>query len=141
MLQDAALFILSHSGLPWIHGENFFVGSLPVKNILGAPVPDRAMVILARTPAALVGDLPDYRDKPIQVWNRNTEYSEAQEDAEQIFSILHGATGWHLPAFISGKNYYAWTIDAIGDPAPIFNPDEKRLFEFSTNYLFRVSIP
>lgn len=141
MLQDVALFILSQSGLPWIHGENFFVGSLPILNTLGLPTPERVMVILGRTPAALVGELPDYRAKPIQVWNRNKTYEDTQEDAEQIFAFLHGASGWHLPAFHSGSIYYAWTIDAVGDPAPIFNPDEKRLFEFSTNYLFRASIP
>jgi hypothetical protein len=141
MLQDVALFILSHSGLPWIHGENFFVGALPVKNVLGSPTPERTMVILGRVPAALVGELPDFRAKPIQVWNRNNTYLDAQADAEQIFAILHGASGWSLPAFVSGANYYAWTIDAVGDPAPLFNPDEKRLFEFSTNYLFRASIP
>jgi len=141
MLQDAALFILSQTGLPWIHGENFFVGALPIKNILGIPTPERVMVILGRVPAALVGELPDFRAKPIQVWNRNTTYLTAQADAEQIFSVLHGASGHHLPYFHSGSLYYVWTIDAIGDPAPIFNPDEKRLFEFSTNYLFRASIP
>jgi len=144
MIIEIAKFILAMIGTggPWILGDNYFVGAVPPKShVTGLKLADRIACILERSPADLVGDLPDFRAKHIQVWNRNIDYLSAREDAEQIFGVLHGATGWDLPIEISGVQYYAWTIDAISDPAPIYNPDDIRRFEFSTNFVFRVSLP
>jgi hypothetical protein len=141
MIKDIALFILSHSGLPWTLDEDFFVGHLPARNKNGDLVENmkRVMVILERVPGAVIGDLPDRCDKAIQVWNRAGSYFVAAEDAEQIFAILHGATGWDMvPPVGSAPEYYAMTIDAVASPAPIAAPNEKGLFEFSTNYVFRI---
>lgn len=138
MLKAIAAFILSHSGLPWALGENFFAGYMPVKNTLDAPVPERVMVLLERVPAAVDGYLPDYAAKAVQIWNRAREYFAARDDAQQVYELLHGASGWDLPEIDSGEAFYAMTIDAIGTPAPIANPNENGLFEFSTNYIFRI---
>jgi hypothetical protein len=112
-----------------------------MRNALGAEVSARVCVILERTPAVVDGQLPDYLEKPFQVWNRNKTYFSAREDAQQIYECLHGFTGWDLPVIVSGYAYHAWIIDAIADPAPLMNPNEQKLFEFSTNYVFKASIP
>lgn len=140
MIKDIALFILSESGSPWTLGANFFVGHLPLKTASGGIVPTRCAVILERVPSAVVGDLPDRADKMIQVWNRSKSYTEASDDARDIFALLHGATGIDLPDSSggSGSSFLAMTIDAVGSPVPIANPGEDGLFEFSANYLFRI---
>jgi hypothetical protein len=66
---------------------------------------------------------------------------EARDDAWDIFFCLHGAAGWDLPIFVASLKYYAQVIDALGAPAPLLNPSGKGLFEFSTNYLFRLENP
>lgn len=142
MIKEIAAFVLGHPGLPWTLGTNFFIGHLPMKNATDDDAPERVMAFLERVPAGVIGDLPDYADKRIQVWNRSHSYFTARDDAEQIFAILHGATGWDMTAVASpDPGYYAWVIDADGSPAPIANPNVKGLFEFSTNYTFRISTP
>jgi hypothetical protein len=138
IIQDIARFILGHSGLVWTLGVDFFAGYLPIKDMNDAEIGPRVMVILERTPGAVEGYLPDRVDKAIQVWNRSDTYFGAAEDAREIYEILHGASGWHLPAEESPRAYYAMTIDAIADPAPIAAPNARGLFEFSTNYIFRI---
>jgi hypothetical protein len=140
MLKEICDFILSHaaSGEGFILGDNFFAGHLPMKNQAGAEVPVRAMVILETAGSAVIGDLPDYVDKAIQVWNRNDNYFEARQDAQAIFDVLHGFTGHVLLGISSHIAYYALVIDAMATPFPIANPDEKGAFQFSANYLFRI---
>jgi len=139
MLKEICQFILDHcaTSLHFVLGENFFAGHLPMKNMLGAEVPTRVMVILERVPSAVNGQLPDYVDKVIQIWNRNDNYFEARQDAQDIYDCLHGFTG-HVLMISSVDQYYALVIDAMATPAPIANPNEKGEFEFSTNYLFRI---
>jgi len=141
MIKEIAAWILNHPGLPWTLDVNFFVGQLPMKNINEDSAPVRVMAVLERVPSPVVGDLPDYADKRIQIWNRNVSYFQAKEDADQVFAILHGATGWVLPVVVSPSDFYAWTIDADATPAPIANPNIKGYYEFSTNYLARISSP
>jgi len=141
MLKNICAFILSHSGLPWILGINFFSGHLPQKDRKGNILDERVMVILERTPGGTDGYLPDYMDKMIQVWNRARTYDEAAADAMEIYWILHGSTGWDLGGLVSGDNPYLLICDAMGTPAPINNPGEKGLYEFSTNYLMRIENP
>jgi hypothetical protein len=143
MIKEIAEFILAHCGsaLGFTFGVDYFAGHLPDKNILGLTSPNRVCVVLDRVPAGVIGDLPDRLDAHIQVWNRASTYFEARDDAWEIFECLHGETGWALPVLVSGKNYYAMIIDAEAAPAPIANPNAKGLFEFSTNYLFRLENP
>lgn len=139
MINAIGKWIVGHSGLPWILGENFFIGYLPLRTETFVKVPERVMVALERTPAAVSGYLPDFATKAVQIWNRARTYQEAKQDAEEIYQLLHGAAGWELPAYESGgPDFYAMVIDAIGTPAPIANPNENGLFEFSTNYVFQI---
>lgn len=138
MLKEICEHILSHSGITWVLGEDFFAGHLPIKNKNDVIVPDRCMAILENTPAALVPDLPDRADKAIQVWNRAATYFTARGDAQEIFDILHGAVQWDLPASSGEPEYTAMVIKAVGTPAPVENPDSKGRYVFSTNYIFMI---
>lgn len=142
-LGDFLLDYALPSGHPWVKGENFFFGYLPEKTLIsGSIVPARVVVLLERVPAATIGEYPDARYQPIQIWNRAIDYQTAKADAESFFQILHGAKGQDLPIRDSSETpWYAWVIDAIGGPAPIAAPNDQNLFEFSSNYVIKASKP
>jgi hypothetical protein len=137
LLKHIAQWIEDNSA--WQIGKDLFVGHLPLELVGGGKPPDRCVVLLQNTPGAVVGDLPDRVDKPIQVWNRAENYSDAEDDAIGIFDLIHGTAGWNLPTWPAElTEYLAMVIDAVGSPAPIENPGEKGLFVFSTNYIWRI---
>jgi hypothetical protein len=138
VLQDIANWILAQSGITWQLDVDFFYGALPIKDKNGDDVPERSMVLLERTPGAVEGLLPDRVDKAVQVWNRARDYADAAADAEEIYLLLHGEGGFALPPEESGFAWYVMTVDALGSPAPIANPNPRGLVEFSTNYIFRI---
>lgn len=135
-LQEIAQWIEDHSS--WIIGIDLFVGHLPLRREDGTEPPDRCVIILENTPGALVPELPDRIDKPIQFWNRAKDYFVARDDAMGLSELIHGTSGWNLPVLISGELYLAMTVDIIGPPAPIANPDEKENYIFSTNSIWRI---
>lgn len=138
VLQDIANWILSESGITWQLDVDFFVGQLPIKNINGDDVPERCMALLERVPGPVEGQLPDRMDKMVQVWNRARDYVDAADDALEIFELLHGEGGFELPQEDSAYAWFVMTVDALGTPAPIANPNPRGLVEFSTNYIFRI---
>lgn len=142
MIKEIAQYILTKSEMAdFTLGENFFTGHLPLKNINNVEPPERSVVLMERTPSAVVPDLPDRVDKSIQVWNRGASYFEAHADAHLIFQILHGSVQWDLPIVVSGVEYTAMIINAVAAPAVMFNPDDRSKFVFSTNYIFMIMEP
>jgi hypothetical protein len=135
MLQEFAQWLENETA--WVIGTTLFVGHLPLKTTAGGPVPERYVLLLENTPAGVVGDLPDYLDKEIQVMNVARSYFTARADAVAIFNRLHGRTNLTLPVLTSGEEYLVMVADAVASPAPIINPDEKGIFRFSTNYILR----
>ncbi|GAF74590.1 unnamed protein product [marine sediment metagenome] len=123
-------------GPPWVMDANMFPGFLPQKMSTGALTPHRCLVVLQNTPAVVWGHQPDMEDKPIQLWNRSKGYWEAEQDAQDLFDMIHGFCGANMQIG-AGTQYLAMTIEAMGSPAPIENPG-PRGFVFSTNYMFRV---
>lgn len=118
-----------------------FVGYLPLET-LGVAVPRRCVVLLENVPADVDGQLPDYADKYIQIWNRAGDFWEARADAYALYELLHGATGITLPPVDSGEPVrLALVVDARGQPAPIAQPDSRGDFIFSANYVFRIESP
>ena len=146
MIKQMSTLVLNRVGTVqsyWIRDVNCFVGHIPIENINGVKVEsmDRICAFLFNTPAATVGDLPDRADQELQIWNRHLSWHNAREDAMVFFEVLHGGSQWDLPVIESGDNYNSMIIDAVGTPAPIENPDPKRRYVFSCNYLFRVCNP
>ena len=122
----------------WVIGATMFVGHLPLKTEAGTVPPKRCQTILENTPAALEGQLPDRKDKMIQIRSRSKKYTQAKADADALFGLMHGTHGWNLPELIPGNKYLAMTVDAMGSPAPVENPSEDGHFVFSTNYLWKI---
>jgi len=142
MIREISQFVEDMTHGYFTIGVNLFVGYLPLEDRSGGPVPDKLAVLLENAGAEVIGQLPDYAGKMIQVWNRAHDFWEAREDAYVIYDVLHGAAGWKLPTLVSGsKVYLAMTIDARSEPAPISNPDAQGYFVFSTNYIFRIESP
>ena len=75
----------------------------------------------------------------MQIWNAAPSYMAARADAYLIYKFLHGQAGWALPVLTSGEAWKANVITAVASPAPILNPDDKKVFNFSTNYIFRIT--
>jgi len=135
MLKEIAKFIEDKTASLTI-GTNLFEGH----RLQDAP--DRCTCILETGGGGLDFDLTDRVDKMIQVLSRGKTYFTARTDAWEVFDALHtGAYGMSghtlahvLPAL---QDYEAMTIEAISDPQYI-GQDEKRRYEFSTNYLFKI---
>jgi len=95
-------------------------------------------VVLESAGGGLHFDLPDRIDKMIQIISRAKTYFEARDDAREIFNVLHGTAGWTLSAVAPAvQDYEAMVIEALADPQYI-GQDDKRRYEFSTNYIFRI---
>lgn len=132
-------------GPPWVLKTNMFAGALPQENAAGTFPPHRCLVVLQNTPAAVWGHQVDMEDKPIQLWNRAKGYWQADDDAQELFDVIHGYCGATMqrvttPAASATTKYLAMTIEATGSPAPVENPG-PRGFAFSCNYMFRMEEP
>ena len=157
MIKEISQFIEDLAlGPPWVIGVNLFVGHVMVKNVDGDETPQRYLAVLENaggallenvggvvtaTPPSTSGDasyFPRYVEKAIQLLNRDFDYDVARADAQALFDALHQTAGWNLPIVDAGPQYLAIVIDAQSDPAPLENPEEKGLFTFSTNYIWKI---
>jgi hypothetical protein len=141
MIVEIAHFIANN--VPgFVIGTNAFIGHLPLKTKAGTPPPQRYWLVLENTPAGVIGDWPDYQEKEVQIWNAAPTYMTARGDAYAVYNFLHetaSKSSWPLPILTSGEAYLANSIAASASPAPILNPDDKLVFNFSTNYIFRIT--
>lgn len=135
MLKEIAKFIEDKTAT-FVIGTNLFEGH----RLQDAP--DRCTCILETGGSSLDFDLTDKIDKMIQVLSRSKTYFTARADAWEVFNALHtgtyGMAGHTLAAVAPAiQDYEAMVIEAISDPQYI-GQDEKRRYEFSCNYLFRI---
>jgi len=128
---------------------NLFAGHIPIENIAGTKVPSgltnqRYVAVLENAGGAVDNQQPDMIEKAIQIYNQADSYFQAREDAMNIYTLLHqdvntyGAAGIDLPVVAGGPNWLAMVIDAVSVPAPIQNPDAKKNYVFSCNFIFRM---
>lgn len=138
MIKEIATFIASESG--------FVLGTTIQMAHRTPDSPDRCSVVLEGTGGAVHPDLPDRVDKMIQVISRAATYMDAYDDAWTIYKALFpNLTATGLPAgsrTISAvapatQDYEAMTITPLTDPQYI-GRDEKKLYEISCNYIFRL---
>ena len=145
----------------WTIGTNLFAGHVPVKNFAGVNIPIRYLAVLENAGGAVLSDVggvvatippsnptdpnygctywPKYIEKAVQLLNRAESYFIARQDAEELYEAFHNTAGWNLgPVVGVARQYLAIVIDAYGPPAPVGNPDEKGLFQFSTNYVWKI---
>ena len=159
MIQEITTFIAQKSVLwgftqSWTLGTNLFAGHVPVKNALGVDTPIRYLAVLenaggarlenvggigAVIPPAALACWPKYVEKAVQLLNRAEDYITAHDDAEELYEALDNTAGWNLPLVApANRQYLVCVIDAYGLPAPVGNPDDKGLFQFSTNYIWKI---
>lgn len=101
--------------------------------------PPRHAVIIESVGAAVDGQLPDKKDKPVQIICRALKFGDARDDANEIYTAMHGTCCNPLPFAASGQDYTAWIIDAMQDPYWI-GLDKKLRHQYSCNYIFRIGI-
>jgi len=165
MIQEITTFIAQRSVAwaftqVWTLGTNLFAGTVPVKNALGVDIPVRYLAVLENAGGAVLENVggvvtatppsvpadgsywPKYIEKAVQLQNRAEDYMTAHDDAEELYEALHQTAGWNLPLVAppagTGRQYMVCVLDAYGPPAPVGNPDEKGLFQFSTNYIWKI---
>ena len=138
MIKEIAHFIASKT--------SFVIGTTLQVAHRTQDAPDRCNVVLESAGGAVHPDLPDRVDKNIQVISRANTYMDARDDANEIFKALHGTLegsvlpfgATTMPAVAPAtQDYEAMTITPLADPQYI-GQDEKKRFEFSTNYIFRI---
>lgn len=122
---------------PWVLGTDLFAGHIPTELQPGIPTPLRCLAVLENAGGAVEGFFPDFVEKAVQIWNRNTSYFIARDDAMAVYNAIHGTAGWNLPVVV-GPNWLAMVVDALSAPAPINNPDKEGLFVFSCSYIWRI---
>lgn len=147
----------------WDIGVNLFAGTIPIKNRLNVDIPVQYLAVLENAGGAVLVDVggvvtiaprtppsrpadgsywPKYIEKAVQLLNRAEDYMTAHDDAKDLYEAFHNTAGWDLPLVVApagtGRQYQAIVIDAYGPPAPVGNPDEKGLFQFSTNYIWKI---
>ncbi len=138
MIKEISKFIADESGL--ILGDTLQVAHRTPNS------PDRCSVVLESVGGSVYYDLPDRVDKMIQVISRAYKYMDARADAWTIYKALFpDLNASELPlgsmpiAAIAPatQNYIAMTIEPVAAPAYI-GQDEKKRYEFSCNYIFRM---
>jgi len=131
VIKEIALFIASKT--------SFVIGLTLQVAHRTQDAPDRCSVVLETAGGTVYFDLPDRVDKMIQIISRAKNYMDARDDAQEIFAALHDGTGgWTLTAVPPAvQDYEALTITPLADPQYI-GQDEKKRFEFSCNYNWRI---
>ena len=134
MIREISKFIADRSG--FTVGDTLQVAHRPPS------APHRCSVVLESVGGGLYADLRDRIDKMIQVISRAKTYMDARDEARTIFNKLHHDDDSHGSWLIdhvdpATQDYRAMTIDALADPQYI-GQDNKRRYEFSTNYIFRM---
>jgi len=129
MIKEIATYIESKTSL--VIGTDLFAGWRP------QDIQDTCSVIIETGGAGGSMWLSDRQDKTIQVLSRAKDYYDARGEAYKIYSILNAGKGLTLPDLGDG-DFRINVSEAIQIPANM-GQDEKGRWEFSTNYILRIS--
>ena len=130
MFKEICQFIADQTG--------FHIGTTLQAGTRRQTAPERCILVAESGGGETNYYLPDQINVMIQVISRAKTYMAARADSWTVFNALHGEAGWNLPRLEgSGDDYLAMTIEALVSPQYI-GQDENGLFEFSTNYIFRM---
>jgi len=134
MIKEITQFIANKAGLT--RDTDIFAGHRLVDTA------DECDVVLETAGGTAYFDLPERADIVIQVLSRAKTYFDARTRAYVIYNAIfrnhiYGSAGWTLPIVTVGQEYRAMTITPLAIPQWA-GLDEKKRFEFSTNYIFRI---
>lgn len=102
-----------------------------------ATAPDDCVAILEPTGGEVNSYFPDAGEKVVQVLSRAKSYWDARANAYTVFDLLKSKAQVTFPVVTVGKTYKAEFIQAIHFPQNL-GPDEKGLWEISTNFIIRI---
>ena len=135
MIKEITQFIANKAGLT--RDTDIFAGHRLVDTA------DECDVILETAGGTAYFDLPERADIVIQVLSRAKTYFDARTRAYVIYDAIfrnweYGSAGWKIgPVVPGGDEYQIMTITPLAIPQWA-GLDEKKRFEFSTNYVFRI---
>lgn len=129
MIKEISKYIENNTG--FVIGTDLFTGHRP------ANAQNECVVILEGAGGKPEFSIPDSVEKAIQILTRAKSYFTARADSYTIYNLLHGKSGITLPVVTSGEEYLVNVIEAMNVPQPI-GQDAKGLWEFSTNFIFRI---
>jgi len=129
MLKEICQYIEDNTS--FIIGTDLFAGHRP------SNAPEECIVILEDAGGGTNFLLPDKVDKAVQVLSRAKTFFTARDNIYTIYELLHGKSWIELPVVVAGNEYIAMTIEAITVPQSI-GQDERGLYEFSVNFIFRI---
>jgi len=129
MIKEIAQYIENETG--FTIGTDLFVGHRLSTS------PDECIVVLENAGGKPDFDLPDKVEKAIQIISRAATYFTARENAYTVYDLLHGKSGITLPIVVGSDEFVAMVIEGMNVPQTI-GQDDKSLWEFSTNFIFRM---
>jgi len=129
MLKEITTYIANNTD--FVIGTDLFAGHRP------SNAPEECIVILENAGGATNFLLTDKVDKAVQILSRAKTYFTARDNIYTVYNLLHGKSWIELPEVVSGVEYIAMTIEAITIPQSI-GQDERGLYEFSVNFIFRI---
>lgn len=132
MIKEVTDFIATQAGLT--RDTDIFAGHRLSDTI------DACDVVLEVTGGAIFFDLPERADPVFQVLSRAKTYMTARARAYVIYDAIfrdhiYGSAGWTLP--VVDATYEAMVIEPLAPPQ-YRGLDDKKRFEFSTNYVFKL---
>jgi len=132
VIKEVTKFIANKAGLTI--GTDLFEGHRPEGTI------DACDVVLETAGGSVFPDLPERIDIVFQVLSRAETYFTARARAYVIYDAIYrnwtsGSAGWTLP--VVDAAYEAMIIEPLAPPQSI-GQDEKKRYEFSTNYLMKI---
>lgn len=132
MIKEVTDFIADKASLT--RDTNLFAGHRP------QDCADACDVVLETAGGSVYFDLPKRADQVFQVLSRAKTYFTARARAYAIYDAIYrnwtsGSANWTLP--VVDDAYEAMIIEPLATPQYI-GQDEKKRFEFSTNYIFKI---
>jgi len=134
VIQEVAKFIATKAALAI--GTDLFEGRRP------QDAPDACDVVIESSGGSVFPELPERADPVFQLLSRAKTYFTARARAYVIYDAIfrdwtYGAANFTLPIVTVGEEYEAMIIEPLATPQYI-GQDEKRRYEFSTNYLMKI---
>jgi len=135
VIKEIATFIKDHTA-------GLVIGDTLQEGHRTQDAPDACDVILESSGGSVFFDLPERADILIQVLSRAKTYFTARARAYVIYDAIfrdwtYGAANFTLPIVTAGEEYEAMIIEPLATPQYI-GQDEKRRYEFSCNYIFKI---
>lgn len=98
---------------------------------------DTCVVVLESAGGSVNSYFPDGGEKAIQILSRAESYWTAREKAYLVHNLLKSKAQVTLPVVSGGPTYKAEFIEAQEFPQSV-GQDDRGLWEFSQNFIFRI---